>query len=277
MSAAAGAELFDYDSARDRGSVLTEVRALLRYRGLLRMLIVKTVKSRYKRSAFGVVWTLLNPLINMAVLAVVFSTLFRGSVPNYAVYVLIGLTTWNFFSQSTSYAMGQFAWGGTLIKKVYVPPSVFAVACVGNGIVNIGLSLIPLLGIMLALRHPFYATWWFLPVALLVLSVFSLGVALFLSTLAVFFADVVDMYQLLLQAWFFLTPIIYPRTIFPDENVWMMKLNPMAYMIDLVRLPIYAGRLPDLQTFLLASGWALAALALGAWFFTAKADEFAYR
>ena len=267
----------EYDSVKDRLTVASEFRELVRYRDLLKVLIAKTIKSRYKRSTLGVAWTLLNPLINMAVLAIAFSALFRSSVSNYPVYILIGITVWNFFSQTTAYAMGQFLWGGALMKRVYVPPSLFAVACVGNGLVNVGFSLIPLLFIMIVFRHPFHATWWFFPIALLVLSVFVLGVALFMSTLAVFFADVVDMYQLLLQAWFFLTPIIYPRQTFPAEYSWLLDLNPMYQMLELVRLPIYAGQLPDLRTFFLAVAWAFVALAVGARIFTRKADEFAYR
>ncbi len=268
---------FEYDSAKDRLTIASEVRALFRYRDLLKSLIAKTIKSRYKRSALGVAWTLLNPLVNMAVLALAFSTVFRGSVPNYPVYILLGLTTWNFFSQSTAWAMGQFVWGGALMKRVYVPPSVFAVACVGNGLVNVGFSLVPLVAIMLISGHPFHATWWFFPIALLVLAVFCLGVALFMSTLAVFFADVVDMYQLVLQAWFFLTPIIYPRQVFPHRYDWLLQINPMYPLLELVRRPIYAGELPDLGTVLLAVSWAVAALAVGSWVFTSKADEFAYR
>jgi ABC-2 type transport system permease protein len=267
----------EYDSARDRLTIASEIREIVRYRDLLKSLIAKTIKSRYKRSVLGVAWTLLNPLVNMAVLAIAFSTVFRTHIPHYAVYLLIGLTAWNFFSQSTAWAMGQFAWGGALMKRVYVPPSIFAVSCVGNGLVNVGFSLVPLLLIMLVAHHPFHATWWVFPLAMLVLSVFCLGVALLVSTLAVFFADVVDMYQLMLQAWFFLTPIIYPREVFPQQYAWILHLNPMYPLLELVRLPIYAGQIPDARTVLLAVGWALAALAVGSWIFIRKADEFAYR
>ena len=128
--------------------------------------------------------------------------MFRNSVSNYPVYILIGITVWNFFSQTTAYAMGQFLWGGALMKRVYVPPSLFAVACVGNGLVNVGFSMIPLLFIMIVFRHPFHATWWFVPDAVVLQTAFTLGLTLLMSTLAVFFADVVDMFGLILQSWF---------------------------------------------------------------------------
>jgi len=266
-----------YDSSLSRSTIASEVRELLRYRDLLRLLVSKTIKSRYKRSTLGVAWTLLNPLVNMVVMSVVFATLFRAAIPRYPVYLLVGLIAWNFFSQSTAYAMGQLVWGGSLIKRVYVPPTIFAVACVGNGLVNLAVSLVPLLAIMLVMGQPFHATWWFFPIAVLILSLFCLGVALLVSTLAVFFIDVVDMYQLLLQAWFYLTPILYPREILPAQYAWALDLNPMYHMVQLVRLPVFAGLIPDLRTTLIAAGWAVGTLFFGGWVFTRKADELAYR
>jgi ABC-type polysaccharide/polyol phosphate export permease len=151
------------------------------------------------------------------------------------------------------------------------------VACIANGLVNLAFSLVPLWLIMLALGQPFYATWWFFPVAVLILSAFSLGVALLMSSLAVLFIDVMDMYQLLLQAWFFLTPIICPKEVIASRFPWALTLNPMYYMVEIVRLPIVEGRIPDATTLLAAVGLAIAALFLGAWSFTRKADELAYR
>ena len=268
--------VIEYDSATARASIAGEVRELVRYRDFLKLLISKTIKSRYKRSALGVAWTLLNPLINMIVLSIAFSTLFGAATPRYPVYLLIGLTAWNFFSQSTSFAMGQLYWGGTLLKGVHLPPTVFAVASVANGLVNLALALIPLFAIMLFLGQPFYATWWFFPIAVAVLAIFSLGVALLMSSLAVLFVDVTDMYQLLLQALFFLTPIIFPREIIASRFPWAIALNPLYYMIEIVRGPVYEGQLPELQTFAIAVGIATATLALGAWVFMRKADELAY-
>jgi ABC-2 type transport system permease protein len=267
----------EYDSSTSRLTIPSEFRALVRHRDLLWLLILKTIKTRYKRSVLGVAWTLLNPLVNMVVMSVVFSAVFRNTIPRYPVYLLVGLTAWSFFSQSTAYAMGQLVWGSTLLKRVYIPPTIFAVACVGNGLVNLAFSLVPLLAIMIVLGHPLHVTWWFLPVAVLILSLFSLGVALFMSTFAVLFVDVVDMYQLFLQAWFFLTPIIYPKEILGKEYAWLVDVNPMFHMVELMRLPLYDGVLPSLRTLLISCAWAAAALAIGAWTFTRKADEFAYR
>jgi ABC-type polysaccharide/polyol phosphate export permease len=267
----------EYDSASRRPPVIEEFLELLRYRDLLSLLVVNSIKTRYKRSVLGVLWTLLNPLLTMAVLTIAFSTIFRISLANYPVYLLAGLISWNFFSQSTTVAMGSLVWGGGVLKRIYVPRTIFSVSAIGNGLINLGLALLPLALIMLALGQPFTWSLLFLPVAVLLTAMFALGVALFMSTLAIFFVDVVDIYSVLLQAWFYLTPVIYPAEIVPPQFLWLVRLNPMYGMLELFRAPIYHGALPAADIVAVSAAWALAALAVGWWAFTRKADDFAYR
>lgn len=266
-----------YDSAQRPSPWLSEVSELVRYRDLLTLLVSKIIKTRYKRSMLGVAWTLLNPLLNMAVMTVAFSAVFEQTVEHYPVYVLSGLLWWNFFTQTTTYAMSSLVWGGGLLKRVYVPRTIFAVSSIAHGIINLVLSLTVLFAIMLIVGHPFHGTLWFLPVPILLLAAFSLGVALFMSTLAVFFVDVVDIFAVVLQAWFFLTPIIYPPEIFPAHYAWVLRVNPVNPLLETFRAPILRGVLPDAATLAVAAGSSLFILALGWWFFTRKADEFAYR
>ena len=266
-----------YDSDAARSPALHELRELWRYRDLLRLLVSNSVKTRYKRSALGVLWTLLNPLLNTLVLAVVFAQLFRFQVNNYPIYILVGLVFWNFFAQTTTQAMNTLIWGSSLLKRIYIPRTIFAVAVLGNGLVNLLLALIPLAGIMLVMRHPFTLALLFLPVSILLMAMFTLGLALFLSTLAVFFADVVEMYGILLTVWFYLTPIIYPLEVVPERFVPLLRLNPMIVMLDLFRVPLYAGALPDPTTLALAAALSIASLLVGWLFFTRRVDEFAYR
>jgi ABC-2 type transport system permease protein len=173
--------------------------------------------------------------------------------------------------------MNSLSSAGGLIKRVYVPPTIFGVAAVGNGLVNLAFSLIPLVLIMAFLGEPFHATWWFVPVPLLLLAAFTLGMTLLMSTLAVFFADVVDMFGLIVQSWFFLTPIMYPLNIMPARFQGLMVLNPMYHLVEIFRAPIIEGRLPDLDHLVWAAAWAGGMLLLGWFVITRKAREFAYR
>ena len=267
----------EYDSAATRSTAVAELIELVRYRDLLRLLIAKIVKTRYKRSTLGVAWTLLNPLLNMAVMTVAFSSVFKSSVPYYPVYVLTGIIWWSFLTQTTSYAISSVVWGGGLLKRVYIPKTIFAMASIGHGVFNLALTLLPLAAIMLWYGHPFHATWWFVPVAIVMLALFALGISLFVSTLAVFFTDVVDLYQVMLQAWFFLTPILFPPEVFPPQFAWFLELNPARVLLELFRAPILGGVIPDAATIATAAAWTLGVLALGWLTFTHKADEFAYR
>ena len=151
-----------------------------------------------------------------------------------------------------------------------------SVACVANGLVNLAFSLVPLLLVVLVLGHPVYATWLYLPVAVVLVAVFCLGVTLLISTWSVFFSDLVEMYQLLLQAWFFLTPIVYPREIVPERFAWVIAANPMTHFVDLFRMPLYHGRIPDPATVAVCGLLATAAFLIGSWVFARKAHELAY-
>lgn len=266
-----------YDSTRRPPAALEELRELWGYRELLRLLIVNAIKTRYRRSVLGVLWTLLNPLLTMTVLSIAFSSLFKSSLERYPVYILSGLIFWNFFSQSITASMSGMVWGGSLLKRIYVPRTIFSAAAIGSGLVNLGLGFIPLVLIMAALGHPFSPALLFLPVAILLLAVFTLGIALVMTTLAVFFVDVVDIFQVLLAAWFYLTPVMYPAEILPPGSNWLLAANPVYHLLVLFRDPIYLGQWPAAVHIWAALLAAAVALAAGWALFTWKADGFAYR
>ena len=266
-----------YDSARLSSPALTELRELGNYRYLLGQLIRRDILTRYKRSFLGVAWTMLNPLGTMLVMTFVFSLLFKGSVQNYPVYVLSGLIGWNFFSQGTNAAMSGLVWGGSLMQRIYLPRTIFGVSAIGTALVNTLLSIVPLLLVILISGAKIYWTIAYLPVSILLLTGFSLGFGLILSALAVFFPDVSEMYQIILMAWMYLTPIIYPESIIPEQYLGIYRLNPLNSMIKLFRLPVYEGRIPTIQELLPALLWSVGTLIVGWIFFTSKSDEYAYR
>ncbi len=268
-----------YDSARQGNPAIEELREALRYRHLVFQLARRDILTRYKRSFLGVAWTLLNPLGMMLILTLVFSNVFRfGTIHGYPAYVLSGLLAWNFFSQTTTAAMVNLVWGGGLLHRIYIPRASFALAAMATGLVNILLALIPLLGVMLITGVPIRPALLFLPVPLLLLVCFSLGIGLMLSTIAIYFPDVKEMYQIALVAWLYLTPVIYPIEVLPDYlRFWITTLNPMHHLIHLFRLAVYFGRFPTAAELLPALIFSLAVLAAGWWIFTQKSDELAYR
>jgi homopolymeric O-antigen transport system permease protein len=265
-----------YDSSKRGMTALEELREIFKYRNLLYQMVRRDVVTRYKRSILGIAWTMLNPLGTTLVLAIVFSQVFGGD-EKYAVYVLSGLMPWTFFAQTTSACIVGLLWGGSLIHRIYMPRTVFAVSAIGTGLVNLCLSLVPLFGLIFITGVKLTWSALLLPVPILFLAMFSLGVGLFLSSIAIRFADVAEMYQIILTAWFYLSPIIYKPEFLPERFAWVIKLNPMFYLINFFRAFIYDGRFPSLEEYLLTGGIATVSLFFGWMFFSFRADEFAYR
>jgi len=265
-----------YDSTKRGVAALEELREIINYRNLLFQMVRRDVVTRYKRSILGIAWTMLNPLMTTVILAIVFSQVF-GAEEEYAVYVLSGLMPWTFFSQTTSASIVGLLWGGSLIHRIFMPRTVFAVSAIGTGLVNFLLSLVPLL--VLIMITGVNLTWsvFLTPIAILFLAMFSLGVGLFLSSVAIRFADIADMYQIILTAWFYLSPIIYKEEYIPEQFTWIVKLNPMYYLINFFRAFVYDGRFPTIEEYLITGGIASISLLFGWIFFSQRADEFAYR
>jgi ABC-2 type transport system permease protein len=266
-----------YDSTKRGSPALEELRGIFQYRDLIYQLVRRDIVTRYKRSALGIAWTMLQPLGMMVIMTIVFSNLFR-SVQGYPSYILSGLIAWTFFSQTTTAAIHQVVWGGTLFRRIYLPHTSFAVSAISTGIVNLVLSLVPLIAIMLVTGRPLHWSLLFVPVAMLLLAAFALGVGLILSAMAVYFPDIVEMYQILLVAWMYLTPIIYPEEILPEVyRFWITNLNPMYHLVQIFRTPIYEGSLPAWNQLTIASTIAFSTLIIGWLLFSRKADDFAYQ
>jgi ABC-2 type transport system permease protein len=267
-----------YDSSNQGSLAVEELRAILNYRYLIVQLVRRDILTRYKRSSLGVAWTMLNPLGTMLILTIVFSQAFGGAQEGYAAYVLSGLIAWNFFAQSTNAATLHLVWGGSLLKKIYIPRTSFAVSATGTGLINLLLSLIPLILVMLIIQVPIRWTILLLPIPILFLAMFALGIGLLISTMAIYYADIAEMYQIFLTAWMYLSPVIWPPEILPEfYRLWITRLNPMFYLIELFRTPIIYGQVPDINLLLISAGIASFTLFAGWMFFTSKSDEFAYR
>lgn len=241
---------------------------LLEYRDLCWELVRRDLRIRYRRSLLGFSWTMLQPLATMVVLHVVFSSIFKFNVANYPVYVLAGLLFWNFFSQSIVMSMNSLRMNSVLIQRLPVPKAVFPFAAIVSGVINLGFALVPLLAILVVTGHPLRPALLFLPVAILIAALFTLGAGLLLSPLAVFFSDVVELVGLLLQLVMYLTPIMYPMSILPPQWHWIVRFNPVRSVLEVFRDPVYYGKIPPLSHLSVALLLSIALFALGAWSFS---------
>ncbi len=276
VPAAARRDTHVYDSARQRPRWIEEGVNLWRYRGLVHELVIRDIKVRYKRSVLGILWTMLAPLLNMIALTLVFSALLKSSIQNYPVYFMAGSIFWTFFAQTTSTATSQTLASNELAKRMFVPRSVFIASALGGGLVNLVLSLVPLVLILVVTGFPLHPTWAFLPVSVLIGALFTAGVSLVLFTVASRFADIKEMYLVIVQTWFFLTPIVYHPSIVPGRYRFILALNPMYFLIRTFRTPIYEGTVPSAT--LLGGSFLMSALVLvtGWVFFCHRRDDMAY-
>jgi ABC-2 type transport system permease protein len=252
------------------------VQSTYRYRELIWALAIKELKVRYKRSVLGFLWALLNPALMMVVLTVVFSTIMRFGVPHYAIFLLSVLLPWTFFSQSLSYGVECIVGNGELIKKVSVPKLVFPIAAVVSNVINLLLSFIPMALLVLVMRHPFYGTWLYLPIPMLALIIFTLGITFFFATANVYYRDIAHILQVVLSAWFYFTPIIYALNFVPPNRQWLFKLNPIIYVINGFRLAIYYGMLPKWPSVVASFVCAFVALFIGFGIFCKYQDDFVF-
>jgi ABC-type polysaccharide/polyol phosphate export permease len=266
-----------YDSARRGVPIVSEALALWDFRHLVAELVSRDIKVRYKRSVLGIAWTMLTPLVNMVALTIVFSEILRQQVANFPVYLLTGAVLWTFFSQGTSYAASLTVDASDITKRIYVPRSVFVAVSVGVALVNLLLSLIPLFVIVLITRHPVSASWLFLPVPILVATVFTAGVGLLVFTMSSRFVDVKETYLVLLGTWFFITPVFYVPSIVPEKFRWIITLNPMTHIINLFRTPLYDGHVPSGRVVLVSSVAAVVSLVAGWLFYSRKNEDFGSR
>ncbi|MBC8492494.1 MAG: ABC transporter permease [Chloroflexi bacterium] len=265
-----------YDSHQAHIVALDELLALLDYKELLKNLVARDLKVRYKRSVLGFFWTMLNPLLMMIVFTVVFSVFLRFSVANFVIYFLSAYLLWNFFAQSTVASMTSILRGGTLIEKIYVPKAIFVLATITSVLVNLLFAMLPLLVVMVMIQQKVGFSLLFLPIPVILTALFTLGLSLLLSAVAVFFYDVIEMYQVMLTAWMYLTPIFYPIDIIPPQYRVFIRLNPMYYLVECFRAPIYDGVLPPTEYLAYGGLAALVALIVGWWFFSRSADRFVY-
>ncbi len=248
----------------------SNLRELVKFRQLIALLVVRELKVRYKRSVFGLLWTMLNPLLLMVVYTVVFTTIMPVAQKNFSIFLLAALLPWLFFSTALLQGLNSILMNQDLIRKVRVPQAVFPLSVVGSNLVNFVLSMVPLFLLMLVLRQPFTRALLFVPVGMLLLTIFTSGLTLLLATFTVFFRDVRHLAEVLLQMLMYLSPVLYDLHMLGEHKAWWFRVfqwflavNPLSYLLATIREPVYYGRLPDAQTVAIATGGSLFALFLG--------------
>ena len=257
------------------GSIKDRILRHNKYVPLFQQLVVKDIKLKFRRSFLGYVWSIMNPLIIMIIMVIVFSNMFRFDIANYPVYLIIGQTIFSFVSESTNQAMWSITGNAALIKKTYVPKYIFTWSKVTSSFVNTLFALGAMLIVFIVCKVQFTPLMLFIPVVLLQVYIFSLGLGLFIAQANVFFRDVQYIYAALLTVWMYLTPVFYPLTAIPEYLAnGIRTYNPLFLYISQFRDLVLQQTFPDMSLITAGILWSLGTFLVGTLLFVRSQDKF---
>ena len=260
---------------RGKNNPLVSISTLYtRYAFLIKQLVSRDFKTKYKRSVLGMAWSFLNPLLTMSVQYIVFSTLFKSDIPNYPVYLLSGIVFMNFFNEAVSMGMTSITGNASLIKKVYMPKYIYPVSRILSSLVNFALAILPLFLVMIFTGTSFRPSLLLLVFDILCLLGFVTGMGLLLTTAMTFFQDTQFLWGVVSLMWMYLTPVFYPESIIPAKLLTLYHMNPMYQYITFARICIIDGVSPEPMAYLWCIVSSLVVLALGIMTFKKNQDKF---
>lgn len=250
------------------------ILAFKKYRFLIRQLVARDFKTRYKRSVLGMLWSFLNPLLTMLVQYFVFSTLFKSNIPFFAAYLIIGVVMFNFFSESCGQTLISIIGNSSLITKVFVPKYIYPITRTMMSVINLGISLVPMLIVSVLTGVQLHKSCILSLFFMLCLVVFSLGLGMLLATSMVFFRDTQFLWGILSMVWMYATPVFYPETILPDNVRSVLRLNPLYHFIKNARICILDGISPEPMEYFRCFILALIMLIVGSCIFKRYQNKF---
>ncbi len=257
-----------------RSFIVSALLAVKKYRFLIRQLVSRDFKTKYKRSVLGIFWSFLNPLLMMLIQYFVFSAIFKSNIPNFAAYLIIGTVMFNFFSESCGSSLTSILGNAGLITKVYMPKYIYPLSRTLSALVNLAISIIPMLIVCLVTgvrlkKSAILALFFFA-----CLFIFCLGIGMLLAASMVFFRDTLFLWNVLSMVWMYATPIFYPETILPDKFRIVLLINPLYYFLKSARMCLMDGISPEPVMYIKCFLIALVTLLAGAAVFCRKQDKF---
>jgi ABC-2 type transport system permease protein len=254
--------------------VVGVVKSLHKYGFLIRQLVSRDFKTKYKRSVLGILWSFLNPLLTMSVQYVVFSYLFKSDIENFVVYLLTGIVCYNFFHEATNMCLMSIIGNAPLISKVYVPKYIYPFSRSLSSCINLLFSLIPLLICLFITRTPITPALLLLPFGLIMLFLLAYGVGLILATMMVFFRDTQFLWNIMTMLLMYLTPIFYPESIIPEQFMTVYKLNPLYHVLRFMRSILLDGVSLEPKAYLICAALCVVPFLLGVLIFRKNEDKF---
>lgn len=217
------------------------------YRELLKTNVKKEIRGRYKKSVLGVLWSFLNPLLQLAVYALIFPIILKDTQPNYVIFLCVALIPWTYFTTTVMQSAASMIVNGNIIKKVYFPREIIPISVVTSGCVNFLISTIIIIGFVLAAGMSITKYVIFYPMILIIQYILLLGIAFIISSVTVYLRDIEHLISIAIQLLFYATPIVYAGNTIPQDFQFIMKLNPMAHIINGYRDIFYYQTMPNIK------------------------------
>lgn len=250
------------------------ILAINRYSFLIKQLVSRDFKSKYKRSVLGIIWSFLNPLLTMTVQFLVFSTIFKANTQSYPVYLLSGVICFNFFKETTDMCLTSISGNANLINKVYIPKYIFPFSRTISSSINLAISLVPLVLVCLIMRVCLSFQSILGLYFLFCLIIFAMGIGMILASLMVFFRDLQFLWGVLSQIWMYATPIFYTAEIIPDKFKFIVRFNPLYHFIGNFRKCLMDGVSPEPKAYIYCLLFALMSIIVGYQVFKKTQDQF---
>lgn len=230
---------------------------------VIKELTSREIKRKYARSSLGIIWSVLNPLLNMIVMSLIFSTMFRRSIENFPIYYLTGQIVWGLFSGATNSSMSSLVDNKSLLVKAKLPKQTFILSRIYTALVNFGYTCMAYVLMLIVFGIPFRWTMLLFFADILMILIFSMGIGYMLATVYVFFADIKYLYSVLLTLWMYLSAIFYPVDRLSDSMQTVIGCNPVYVMIAIARESVMYGQVPEAMMWIKLTAWSVGSLALG--------------
>lgn len=255
-------------------TITEKIENEMKYFGFLKEIVKRNIKRKYYKSALGVVWTVLHPLLSMLVMTLVFSTLFHRNIQNYPIYLLCGQLVYGFINGSGRQALGAILGNAGYIRAIYIPKYIFVLAIVVENFVSLLFSLTALALVMIVTGVPFTFNLLLLPLLFALMFMFALGFSLVMATYGTFLRDLQHLYGIFSTLWMWVSAIFYPMSIIPSSYRFLFDLNPALHYISILRSICWEGTMPTEKTLAIATIYAVLMLMLGISVFKSKENKF---
>ena len=255
--------------------MIKKIKEIYLFRELIINFVVRDLKVRYHGSILGIFWSFLNPLLNMLILAVVLSFVFKAGIKNFPVFLLIGIIVWQFHAASLIQSARSIIDNGGLIKKIYLPKEIFPLSVILANLYQLTFSIIILIVFIIFFKIQITISFLLLPYFLLLQVVFIFGISLIISSVGVFFRDIPILMESLIPLWYFASPVMYPSNFVPERYYKIYMLNPMASFLEGYRNILLSGKIPSVEIFIVTFMFPIISLVVGFEIFSRLQKSFA--